>query len=257
MVDADNSRVRVTQAVGPMSATFDLKMRITERDPGGSMQFTAIGRSVRGAAGNVRSTNTVQLEAAEGGGTRVTLDGDLALGGMLGSVGQKVVAKQAGKVTRSFAEALERELTGNGAAEAAPRPRRARPSRRRPPDSRRQLAPAPGAPLRRPPAPGRESRAYRSPRLPRRAPPRRRSSLLLPRAACGHERSDAHRASSCPSSNTTIETEVPEMLRADGRATTRSTRAAPSCTTSTPSRSRRWSARRTAAPPSSPTPAST
>ena len=88
VVDADNSRVRVTQAVGPMSATFDLKMRITDRDPGRSMEFTAIGRSVRGAAGNVRSTNTVALEEAEGGGTRVTLDGDVALGGMLGSVGQ-------------------------------------------------------------------------------------------------------------------------------------------------------------------------
>jgi carbon monoxide dehydrogenase subunit G len=153
VVDADNSRVRVTQAVGPMSATFDLKMRITDRDPGRSMEFTAIGRSVRGAAGNVRSTNTVALEEAEGGGTRVTLDGDVALGGMLGSVGQKVVAKQAGKVTRSFAEALERELSGNGAAEAAPAARAAEPPV---PERRPQIAPAP-APL--PAPPPRESRA--------------------------------------------------------------------------------------------------
>jgi uncharacterized protein len=153
VVDADNSRVRVTQAVGPMSATFDLKMRITDRDPGRSMEFTAIGRSVRGAAGNVRSTNTVALEEAEGGGTRVTLDGDVALGGMLGSVGQKVVAKQAGKVTRSFAEALERELSGNGAAEAAPAAQAAEPPA---PENRPQIAPAP-APL--PAPPPRESRA--------------------------------------------------------------------------------------------------
>ena len=153
VVDADNSRVRVTQAVGPMSATFDLKMRITDRDPGRSMEFTAIGRSVRGAAGNVRSTNTVALEEAEGGGTRVTLDGDVALGGMLGSVGQKVVAKQAGKVTRSFAEALERELSGNGAAKAAPAPQAAEPPV---PENRPQIAPAP-APL--PAPPPRESRA--------------------------------------------------------------------------------------------------
>ena len=153
VVDADNSRVRVTQAVGPMSATFDLKMRITDRDPGRSMEFTAIGRSVRGAAGNVRSTNTVALEEAEGGGTRVTLDGDVALGGMLGSVGQKVVAKQAGKVTRSFAEALQRELSGNGAAEAAPAAQAAEPAA---PESRPQIAPAP-APL--PAPPPRESRA--------------------------------------------------------------------------------------------------
>ena len=153
VVDADNSRVRVTQAVGPMSATFDLKMRITDRDPGRSMEFTAIGRSVRGAAGNVRSTNTVALEEAEGGGTRVTLDGDVALGGMLGSVGQKVVAKQAGKVTRSFAEALERELSGNGAAEAEPAPQAAEPPV---PENGPQIAPAP-APL--PAPPPRESRA--------------------------------------------------------------------------------------------------
>jgi len=153
VVDADNSRVRVTQAVGPMSATFDLKMRITDRDPGRSMEFTAIGRSVRGAAGNVRSTNTVALEEAEGGGTRVTLDGDVALGGMLGSVGQKVVAKQAGKVTRSFAEALERELSGNGAAEAEPVAEAPEPPA---PESRPQIAPAP-APL--PAPPPRESRA--------------------------------------------------------------------------------------------------
>jgi carbon monoxide dehydrogenase subunit G len=122
VVDADNSRVRVTQAVGPMSATFDLKMRITGREPGRSMEFTAIGRSVKGAAGNVRSTNVVQLEEADGGGTRVVLDGDVALGGMLGSVGQKVVAKQASRVTRSFAQALERELTGGAAANGAPPP---------------------------------------------------------------------------------------------------------------------------------------
>jgi carbon monoxide dehydrogenase subunit G len=118
VVDAENSRVRLTQAVGPMTATFDMKMRITAREPGRSMEFTGIGRSVRGAAGNVRSTNRVQLEEADNGSTRVFLESDVALGGMLGSVGQKVVAKQASVVTKSFAQALERELSG-GRGEAA------------------------------------------------------------------------------------------------------------------------------------------
>jgi uncharacterized protein len=44
VIDPDNSKLRVTQALGPMSATFDLKMRITEREPGKRMGFTAIGR---------------------------------------------------------------------------------------------------------------------------------------------------------------------------------------------------------------------
>jgi hypothetical protein len=75
---------------------------------------------VRGAAGNVRSTNTVHLEEADDGSTRVRLEGDVALGGMLGSVGQKVVAKQASKVTRSFAEALQLELSGGAASAPDP-----------------------------------------------------------------------------------------------------------------------------------------
>ena len=114
VVDDENSRVRVTQAVGPMTATFDMKMRITAREPGRSMEFTGIGRSIRGAAGNVRSTNRVQLEEVENGSTRVLLESDVALGGMLGSLGQKVVAKQATLVTESFARALEQALSAGG-----------------------------------------------------------------------------------------------------------------------------------------------
>jgi carbon monoxide dehydrogenase subunit G len=119
VVDADNSRVRVTQALGPMTATFDVKMRITARDPGRCMEFTAVGRTVRGAAGNVRATHVVRLQDQDEGSTRVSLEGDVALGGMLGSVGQKVVAKQASIVTQSFAQALQEQLSG-GSMAAAP-----------------------------------------------------------------------------------------------------------------------------------------
>jgi carbon monoxide dehydrogenase subunit G len=126
VLDADNSKVRVTQSVGPMTATFDLKMRITEREPNERMRFTAIGRAVKGAAGNLRSANTVTLQQTDGG-TRVNLEADLAMGGVLGSVGQKVIAKQADAVTRDFMASLERAVKGEAvgpAAEAgaAPRP---------------------------------------------------------------------------------------------------------------------------------------
>jgi carbon monoxide dehydrogenase subunit G len=132
VIDAEHSRVRVTQAVGPMTATFDLKMRITERRPHELMQFTAVGRAVKGAAGNIRTTNTVRL-AAVGEGTRVELEADVAMGGVLGSVGQKVVAKQAGQVTRDFSGALERAIRG----EPEPEPE---------PDAGRDAAPRPAAP---------------------------------------------------------------------------------------------------------------
>jgi carbon monoxide dehydrogenase subunit G len=119
VIDEENSKVRVTQAVGPMTATFDLKMRITERVPGELMQFTAIGRAVKGAAGNIRTTNTVRL-AAVASGTRVDLESELALGGVMGSLGQKVVARQAGQVTKEFAAALERSINGGSQTTGAP-----------------------------------------------------------------------------------------------------------------------------------------
>jgi len=120
VVDDDNSRVRLTQSLGPMTATFDLRMRVTARDPGRSMEFTAVGRSVRGAAGNVRASHAVRLSEEREGSTRVLLEGDLALGGMLGSVGQKVVAKQAAVVTQTFAQALQERLNGAHEPEAEP-----------------------------------------------------------------------------------------------------------------------------------------
>jgi carbon monoxide dehydrogenase subunit G len=127
VIDEDNSRVRLTQSLGPMTATFDVKMRVTARDPGKSMEFTAVGRSVRGAAGNVRSNHVLRLADEGGGSTRVFLEGDVALGGMLGSVGQKVVAKQAAVVTQSFAQALQDRL-GGGAPPATEPDRDAQPS---------------------------------------------------------------------------------------------------------------------------------
>lgn len=121
VIDADNSKVRVTQSVGPMTATFDLKMRITEREPNERMRFTAIGRAVKGAAGNLRSSNTVTLQPTETG-TRVNLVADLAMGGVLGSVGQKVIAKQASAVTRDFMSSLERAVNGEAVGPAAGAP---------------------------------------------------------------------------------------------------------------------------------------
>jgi uncharacterized protein len=122
VVDADNSKVRVTQAVGPMTATFDLKMRVTERQAKERMQFTAVGRAVKGAAGNVRTVNTVTLQPVDEG-TQVNLEADLAMGGVLGSVGQKVIAKQADKVTKKFSASLERAINGEPLEEPAAAPR--------------------------------------------------------------------------------------------------------------------------------------
>jgi uncharacterized protein len=111
VLDADNVQVRVTQSLGPMTATFEAKVTVLERVTEELIRFRATGKSVRGAVGNLRTENSVQLRSAAGG-TSVLVDGDLVLAGALGSVGQKVVSRQAAKVTAEFAANLQRALSG-------------------------------------------------------------------------------------------------------------------------------------------------
>jgi uncharacterized protein len=119
VLDQDNVQVRVTQSLGPMTATFEAKVTVTERVTEELIRFRASGKSVRGAVGNLHTENTVRLSSANGG-TTVAVDGDLVLAGALGSVGQKVVNRQAAKVTAEFAANLQRALSGEAPAPAGP-----------------------------------------------------------------------------------------------------------------------------------------
>lgn len=109
VLDPDNVRVRITQSIGPMSATFDARVKVLQRVDGETIRFEAVGKSVRGAVGSVRAKNSVTLRPLDAG-TLVTVEGDVALAGALGSVGQKIVAKQANKVTAAFATNLQNVL---------------------------------------------------------------------------------------------------------------------------------------------------
>jgi len=117
VLDQDNVQVRATQSLGPMTATFEAKVTVLERVTDELIRFRATGKSVRGAVGNLRTENTVRLRAVADG-TSVVVDGDLVLAGALGSVGQKVVSRQAAKVTAEFAANLQRALNGEAPAPA-------------------------------------------------------------------------------------------------------------------------------------------
>jgi len=121
ILDADNVNVRATQSIGPMSATFETRVTVLDRVPNELIRFQATGRSIRGAIGNVHTVNAVRLRGVNGT-TTVQVDGDVILAGALGSVGQKVVARQAGRVTAEFADNLRRALGGDLPAAPVSRP---------------------------------------------------------------------------------------------------------------------------------------
>jgi len=111
----DGYSVRATQKLGPMSTTLQAKVRITERVAGERIAFTATGKAVRGAVGNFRAQNAVML-TQDGDETCVAVEGEVALAGVLGTVGSAVIKKHAAKVTAEFAGNLEEALTAVGEA---------------------------------------------------------------------------------------------------------------------------------------------
>ena len=110
-IEPDLFVVTVTQSVGPFSATFEARLQITEKVAGERIALKATGKAVRGAMGNFRAESVVSLHDA-GEGPQVKVDSEAALAGVLGSVGQKVIARQAEKITGEFAQNLERQLGG-------------------------------------------------------------------------------------------------------------------------------------------------
>jgi carbon monoxide dehydrogenase subunit G len=118
-IDGDTFSARISQTVGPVTAVFAIKLSVLEREPGQSIKFSALGRTTNGAVSHLRATGSVELEE-EPDGTRVTLNAAAAIGGVLGTVGEKVLVKQSEKITAQFGEGLRRELgSGGPAAEQA------------------------------------------------------------------------------------------------------------------------------------------
>jgi uncharacterized protein len=109
MVAPDRYKVVVTQKVGFISATFEMTTQVDAREPLQYVELSSVGKSIQGAVGNLRSKDRVEFEPTEGG-TRVTLTSDLAVGGMLGALGHKVIASKSKEITVKFAEALHAEL---------------------------------------------------------------------------------------------------------------------------------------------------
>lgn len=106
----DRYKVLATQKVGFLSATFEMTTQIESKDPLRSLALSSVGKSVKGAIGNLRSKDRVDFAPTPDGGTRVTLTSEVAVGGMLGALGHKAIASKSREITEKFARALQAEI---------------------------------------------------------------------------------------------------------------------------------------------------
>jgi carbon-monoxide dehydrogenase small subunit len=142
MVSDTELHAKVKQKIGPVSATFDGVVTLSDVNPPESYRIAGEGKG--GAAGFAKGGADVALEEIEGG-TRLTYHVDAKVGGKLAQLGGRLIDGVAHKLANQFFANFKAEVEGPGAAdEAAPTRRRSRrpPLRRRPPRRRRpRMAP--------------------------------------------------------------------------------------------------------------------
>ncbi len=110
-------RAVLKAGVGPVKGTFHGDVVIGDIVPEHSYTITSRAKST---AGFVEGVGRVQLEDDGTGGTTVRFTGEAKVGGMLASVGGRLVEAAARKNIRDTFDNLARELTSSSAASALP-----------------------------------------------------------------------------------------------------------------------------------------
>lgn len=107
---------RVRASVGPISATFDATVTLTDIEP--ERGYTIVGEGKGGAAGFARGQTRVDLEDAESG-TRLRYKADVNVGGKLAQAGSRLLQGTAKKLSQQFFGGFAAVLTEGAEAGAA------------------------------------------------------------------------------------------------------------------------------------------
>jgi uncharacterized protein len=118
-VGPDTYAMTVRAGVASIKGTYAGTVTLSDPEPPHAFTLRARGQ---GAPGTVDATIRVRL-SANGGGTRVDYDADAVVGGMIGGVGQRMLAGVTRKTAGEFFAAVENDLVRPVAvAEITPQP---------------------------------------------------------------------------------------------------------------------------------------
>ena len=117
ILDDRHHEVVVKQSVGFISATFKIQTEVMERQAPFRMVLSNKGKTIAGANGTLKSTDTILLKAAPNHSTEVQVVSELTLGGQLAVLGAKLIEAKSKEL---FAEATANLKEKLGAAAPAP-----------------------------------------------------------------------------------------------------------------------------------------
>jgi carbon monoxide dehydrogenase subunit G len=102
ILDELHYEVVVKQKIGSISATFKILTEVLEKEPPFRMVLANRGKSILGAKGMLRSTDTIVLRSSSDQSTEVLVVSELTLGGQLAVLGAKLIEAKSREL---FAEA--------------------------------------------------------------------------------------------------------------------------------------------------------
>lgn len=115
----DRYAMTVTAGVAAVKGTYDGTVALLDPQPPSQLTLKATGA---GGPGTVDADVVVRLTPSASGGTELTYDADAAVGGVIGGVGQRMLAGVTRKMAGQFFEAVDADLAGVR-AEKKPQPK--------------------------------------------------------------------------------------------------------------------------------------
>jgi uncharacterized protein len=118
----DQYRGKVKIKLGPVTAAFAGKARITEQDPETRVAvLVAEGKDARGS-GTAKATATMNVEPKEGGGSSVRLKTDLTISGKLAQFGRGIMADVSNRMVGDLAQRVRERIESENPVDAAAEP---------------------------------------------------------------------------------------------------------------------------------------
>ncbi|MEO5981765.1 MAG: carbon monoxide dehydrogenase subunit G [Pedococcus sp.] len=108
-VGEDEYAMTVTAGIAAIKGTYD--GRVAMRDPQPPGQFTMKATGV-GGPGTVDADVVVRLTSGTGGGTDLAYDAEASVGGVIGGVGQRMLAGVTRKMAGQFFAAVDADIAG-------------------------------------------------------------------------------------------------------------------------------------------------
>jgi uncharacterized protein len=101
---------RLTAGVGPVKGVFNATVSMEEITPPEHYKLVVEGK---GQPGFVKGSGALDLKEAEGDGTEILYTGEVNVGGLIASVGQRMLQATANMLAGRFFKALEAEIKGS------------------------------------------------------------------------------------------------------------------------------------------------